>query len=136
MSNQYGPSDADPAGNQPTQQFWAGPDAPTAEPGWGTPPGPGFTGHQAPVLPEQPKKDHRKALHWTAGLLVAVLLAGGGLIAGMRLAGDSSPASGGTTSGQAGPATPLQQEGALLNETLNDASAPGALAAAGATLTG
>ena len=24
MSDQYGPSDADPAGNQPTQPFWAG----------------------------------------------------------------------------------------------------------------
>jgi len=136
MSNQYGPSDADPAGNQPTQQFWAGPGAPAATPGWGTPPGPGLAGHQVPGLPEQPKKDHHKALRWTAGLLVAVLLAGGGIIAGMRLAGDSSPASGGTASGQAGPVAPLRQEGALLNETLNDASAPGALTAAGSTLTG
>jgi len=136
MSNQYGPSDADPAGNQPTQQFWAGPDAPAATPGWGTPPGPGFTGHQAPGLPEQPKSDHRTALRWTAGLLVAVLLAGGGAIAGMRLAGHSSPASGGAASGTAGPAASAPQEGALLNETLNDASAPGALSAAGATLTG
>src|SRR6266566_3400293 len=118
MSNQYGPSDADPAGNQPTQQFWAGPDAPTATPGWGTPPGPGFTGHQAPGLPEQPKRDHRQALRWTAGLLVAVLLAGGGAIAGMRLAGHSSSTSGGAASG---PAASAPQEGALLNETLNDA---------------
>jgi hypothetical protein len=136
MSNQYRPPDADPAGNQPTQPFWAGPEAPTATQGWGTPPGPGFPGHQAPGLPEQPKKAHRKALHWTACLLVAVLLAGGGTIAGMRLAGQSSPASGDAASGQAGPAASAQQEGALLNETLNDASAPGALTAAGATLTG
>ncbi len=34
------------------------------------------------------------------------------------------------------PAASAPQEGALLNETLNDASAPGALTAAGATLTG
>jgi len=136
MSDQYGPPDADPAGNQPTQPFWAGPGAPTAAPGWGTPPGPGYPGHQAPGLPEQPKKDHRTALHWTAGLLVAVLLAGGGTIAGMRLASHNSPASGGAAPGQAGPAASLQRDGALLDETLSDASAPGALTAAGATLTG
>jgi hypothetical protein len=136
MSNQYGPSDADPAGNQPTQPIWAGPEAPTATPGGGTLPGPGFPGHQAPGLPEQPKKGHRKALHWTAGLLVAVLLVGGGTIAGMRLAGQSSPASGDAAPGQAGPAASVQQEGALLNETLSDASPPGALTAAGAALTG
>jgi hypothetical protein len=135
MSNQYGPPDDDPAGNQPTQPFWAGPDAPTATPGWSTPPGPGYPGHQPPGLLERPKQDHRTALHWTAGLLVAVLLAGGGTLAGMRLASHSSPA-GGAAPGQAGPATSLQRDGALLNETLSDASAPGALTAAGATLTG
>jgi hypothetical protein len=135
MSNQDRSSDADPARNQPTQPFWAGPEAPTATPGWGTPPGPGFPGHQVPGLPDQ-QQGRRKALHWTAGLLVAVLLAGGGTIAGMRLAGQSSPASGDAAPGQSGPAAPAQRQGALLNETLNDASAPGALTAAGATLTG
>ena len=126
MSNQYGQSDADPAGNQPTEQFWAGPGAP---PGM---PGPGITGHPVPVLPEQPKKDHRRALHWTAGLLVAALLAGGGVIAGMRLAAHSSPGtSPGATAGQAG----IAQQGALLNETLSDASSLGPLTT-GATLTG
>jgi hypothetical protein len=135
MSNQYGPSDADPAGNQPTQPFWAGPEAPSATQGWGTPPGPGFPGPGAPGLTEQPK-GHRTALHWTAGLLVAVLLAGGGTIAGMRLAGQSSSASGDAASGQAGPAASTQREGARLNEALSDASAPGALTAAGATVTG
>ena len=134
MSNQYGPSDADPSGNQPTQPFWAGPEAPTPTPGWGAPPGPGFPGHQAPGLAGQPK--HRKALHWMAGLLVAVLLVGGGTIAGMRLAGQSSPGSGDAAPGQPGPASTAGREGALLNETLSDASAPGALTAAGATLTG
>jgi hypothetical protein len=122
MTNQHGPPDADPAGNQPTQPFWAGPEPPAATPGWGTPPGPGFPGHPAPGPPVQ---GHHKALRWTAGLLVAVLLAGGGAIAGMRLAGQSSPASG-DASGQ--PAS-AQREGALLNETLSDASAPGALTA-------
>ena len=134
MSNQYGPSDADPSGNQPTQPFWAGPEVPAPTPGWGAPPGPGFPGHQAPGLAGQSK--HRKPLHWMAGLLVAVLLVGGGTIAGMRLAGQSSPASGNTAPGQPGPASTAGREGALLNETLSDASAPGALTAAGATLTG
>jgi hypothetical protein len=140
MSNQYGQPDADPAGNQPTQQFWAGPDAPTATPAWGGQPGqagpggPGFTGHPAPGQ-EHPKKDHRKALHWTAGLLVAALLAGGGVVAGMRLAGHNSPGtSSGPTTSQAGMANTAQQ-GALLDQTLSDASSPGALST-GATLAG
>jgi hypothetical protein len=134
MTDQYGPSDADPAGNQPTQEFWAGLDAPTATPGWGTPPGPGFAGYQGPGLPEQPNGGHRKALRWTAGLLVALLLAGGGTIAGMRLAGHSpAPSAGGAAPGSA---TSAQQDGALLDETLNGASAPGALTATGAMLTG
>src|SRR5262245_19752264 len=144
MSNQYGQSDADLAGNQPTQEFWAGPDAPAATPAWGAPTGPagpadlagpGFAGYQVPGLQDHLKTDHRTALHWTAGLLVAALLTGGGVIAGMSLAGHSSPASSGAVPGQAGPATSIQQAGALLNETLRDASAPGALPAAGATLT-
>src|SRR5215469_18816964 len=109
MSDEYGQPGADPAGNQPTQQFWAGPDAPTATPASGQPgsaglpgpAGPGFTGYSALGLPEPKGKHHRKALHWTAGLLVAALLAGGGVIAGMRLAGHPSPAS---SAGQAGAA--------------------------------
>jgi len=134
MSDQYGPSDADPAGNQPTQPFWAGPEAPTPTPGWGAPAGPGFPRYQDPGLAGQPK--HRKALYWMAGLLAAVLLVSGGTIAGMRLTGGSPPASGDAAPGQAGPVATTQREGILLNETLSDASAPGALSAAGATLTG
>ena len=136
MSDQYGPPDADPAGNQPTLEFWADPGGPTAAPGGGTPPGPGYPGHQPPGLPEQPNKVHRTALHWTAGLLVAVLLAGGGTIAGMRLASHDSPPSASAGPGQAGPAAFLPRDGALLDETLSNASAPGALTAAGTTLTG
>ena len=125
MSNVHGQPDADPAGDQPTQQFWAGPDAPTAIPGRGSqpgmagPPGPGHTG-----LPTPSPRKHHKALQWTAGLLAAALLAGGGTIAGMRLAAHSPP---GTSFGAAtGPASTASQ-GALLNETLSDASSPGAL---------
>ena len=133
MSNVHGQPDADPAGDQPTQQFWAGPDAPTAIPGWGSqpgmagPPGPGHTGLPAP----SPRK-HHKAIRWTAGLLAAALLAGGGTIAGMRLAAHSSQ---GTSSGVAtGPASTASQ-GALLNETLSGASSPGSLTM-GTSLTG
>ena len=133
MSDVHGQPDADPAGDQPPQQFGAGPDAPTAIPGWGSqpgmagPPGPGHTGLPAP----SPRK-HHKAIRWTAGLLAAALLAGGGTIAGMRLAAHSSP---GTSSGVAtGPASTASQ-GALLNETLSGASSPGALTV-GAALTG
>ena len=133
MSDVHGQPDADPAGDQPTQQFWAGPDAPTAIPGWGSqpgmagPPGPGHTGLPAP----SPRK-HHKAIRWTAGLLAAALLAGGGTIAGMRLAAHSSP---GTSSGVAtGPASTASQ-GALLNETLSGASSPGSLTM-GTSLTG
>jgi hypothetical protein len=128
MSNQYGQPDADPAGNQPTQEFWAGPGAPAGTPGGS------FTAPPAPGPQEHPK-NHRRALHWTAGLLAAALLAGGGTIAGLRLAGHTSPAiSSGASAGQPGPATSPQQ-GALLNETLSAASSPGALTA-GATLAG
>jgi hypothetical protein len=142
MTNQFGQSDADPAGNQPTQEFWAGPDAPTATPAWASQPGaagaggPGFTGSPGPGLQEHLKKERRKALHWTAGLLAAALLLGSGTIAGMRLAAHSSPvASSGATPGQAGPAT-FAQQGALLDQTLSDASAPGALNSTGAALAG
>ena len=133
MSDVHGQPDADPAGDQPTQQFWAGPDADTAIPGWGSqpgmagPPGPGHTGLPAP----SPRK-HHKAIRWTAGLLAAALLAGGGTIAGMRLAAHLSP---GTSSGVAtGPASTASQ-GALLNETLRAASSPGSLTM-GTSLTG
>jgi hypothetical protein len=133
MSNQHSPWGADPAGNQPTRPFWVGPEAPTATSGWGASSGPGYAGRQAPGRPGQPDKGHGKALRWTAGLLVAVLLAGGGAIAGMRLASQSSPAADDAASGQA---VSAQREGALLNETLSDASAPGALTTSGAALTG
>lgn len=138
MSNEYGQPDADPAANQPTQQFWAGPDAPTATPAWGNqpgvagPPGHGYAADPAPSL----RKGHHKALHWTAGLLAAALLAGGGTIAGMRLAAHSSPGtSSGAATGQTGP-TGIAQQGALLNATLSDASSPGALTGTGASTGG
>jgi hypothetical protein len=139
MTNQHGQPDADPAGNEPTQQFWAGPGTPTATPppnqpgsaGLPGPAGPGFARHPLAGLPEPKGKHHRPALRWTAGLLAAALLTGGGVLAGLRLAGHSSPAA---STGQPALAGAAQQ-GALLNATLSDASAPGALTM-GATLAG
>ncbi len=97
---------------------------------------PGHTGHPVPGPAEHPRKDHHTALRWTAGLLAAALLAGGGTIAGMHLAAQSPP---GTSSraatGQSGPGGGTGQQGALLNETLSDASSPGALTT-GAALAG
>jgi hypothetical protein len=99
-----------------------------SQPGVAGPPGPGHAGHPAQSL----RTGHHQVLHWTAGLLVAALLAGGGAIAGMRLAAHSSPGtSSGAATGQAG----TTQLGALLNETLSSASSPGPLTT-GATLNG
>jgi len=66
-------------------------------------------------------------MHWTLGLVVAALLAGGGTIAGLSLAGHASPAA---SQGQASPA----RQAALLNTALSNADSPGKFAAAaGAT---
>jgi hypothetical protein len=66
-------------------------------------------------------------MHWTVGLVVAALLAGGGTIAGLSLAGHASPAA---SQGQASAA----QQAALLNTALSNAGSPGKLATAlGAT---
>jgi hypothetical protein len=56
-------------------------------------------------------RDRRKALVWTIGLTMAVLLAAGGALAGSQLAGGSS---GGSAGGSAGP-------GATLNAALSAA---------------
>ena len=66
-------------------------------------------------------------MHWTLGLVVAALLAGGGTIAGLSLAGHASPAA---SQGQASPA----RQAALLNTALSNADSPGKFATAlGAT---
>jgi hypothetical protein len=57
-------------------------------------------------------RDRRKALTWTIGLTMAVLLAAGGALAGSQLAGGSA---GGSAGGPAGP-------GATLNAALSGAA--------------
>jgi hypothetical protein len=83
-----------------------------------TQPVPSMTG------PVPPPGGHRhRALRWTAGLATAAVLAGGGAIAGIDLAGGGSPASG---------------QGAVLSAALNGGNSPppGASTSSGATSSG
>jgi hypothetical protein len=130
MSNEYGQPGTDPAGSQPTQPLWAGAGVPAGAPAGGEQAGFGPVGAHVPGPPGSPKQGRGTALRWTAGVLAAALLAGGGILTGLKLAGPALPAS-----VAAGPANPALQ-GALLGEALNNASAPGQLTGAGATLAG
>jgi hypothetical protein len=114
------------------------------EPGYGGPghgqPWPGF--HPRPgsePLGQHYARDRRKALHWSVGLALVALLAGGGAIVGVSLAGSSSPmtpaaassAAAGPASAAAGPAG----QAAVLNAALSSAgtsTAPAYLDSAGA----
>jgi len=74
------------------------------------------------------KRDRRTALHWTLGVVAAALLATGGAIAGLSLAGHSSSGAPGEAS------TADAQQGGLLNSALSNAGSPGTLVTAlGAT---
>ncbi len=129
MTTPYGSPDGGAAGGEPTQPFWAGPDPRTARGDLAGAAGLGPAASQAPSFGDHLKKDRRRALHWTVGLVVAALLAGGGAIAAWSLTGHSSP---GAASGQSGTAD--AQQGALLSSALSNAAAPGALTTAiGAT---
>ena len=88
---------------------------------WPGPPG-------APGCGDHLERDRRTALYWTVGLVAAALLATGGAIAGLSLAGHSSSGT------PAGASMADAQQGALLNSALSDAGTPGALVTAlGAT---
>lgn len=133
MDNIYRPSGAgDPQDSRRTEQFW------TPAPG---PAGHGPQDHPAGPLPQPGHldqhyaRDRRHALRWTVGLSLALVLAAGGVIAGVTLAGhppassfsqasDSAAALSGTGSAAAGqPQSPAAQ----LNSVLNAADAPGTL---------
>ena len=135
MDNMYEPPGSDPAEeSRPTEQFWAtshGPDASHGpgyqEPGYQDPRyhdrrsgrpygGPGGGG--------QPRRRH--PLSWTAGLVAAAALAAGGIVAGVSLAGHTSPAA--STSAAAGRTGGPGTQAAALNTALNSADSPGALA--------
>jgi hypothetical protein len=156
MSNLFEPRNRNPQADQPTEQLWPQAGAPegggararAGGPGGpadsGTPAGPGGNAgagwgaspsgtaplwHQSPGLQEHITKYRRKAAHWTVGLVAAALLAGGGTIAGLALAGNSSPAGTASLSTASGPSG----QAALLNSTLSGADTPGALAPVSAT---
>ena len=143
MDNSYRPPGGDPGDHQPTEQFW---------PGQGVPPGsqgPGYPDSwpQQPGLQAHMAKDHRRARNWTAGIALAALLAGGGVIAGVSLAspttlssapaastnstgaGSTGTAGGSGTGSSAGAAaTGATGQAALLDATLNAADSPDATA--------
>ncbi len=99
-------------GNQPNHDSYR-----SCGPSDVTQPVPAMTG------PLPPARHRHKALRWTAGLAAAAVLAGGGAVAGIDLAGSGSPAGG---------------QAAVLSAALNGASsaAPGTSALSGVTSSG
>ena len=73
---------------------------------------------------DEPRRRH--PLSWTVGLVAAAALAAGGIVAGISLAGHSSPAA--STSAAAGSAGGPSTQAAALNTALNSAGTPGTLA--------
>jgi hypothetical protein len=141
MDNSYRPPGGDPGDDQPTEQFWYGQGV---SPG-GQDPGSGYPWQQ-PGPRAHAAKDSHRAWHWTVGIALAALLAGGGAIAGASLAstslstapsagtgaadstGSEPGGSGGTTASTAGTGS----QAALLNATLNAAGSPNAAVATAA----
>jgi hypothetical protein len=144
MDNNYRPVGGDPGDHQPTEQFWPGQGVPPGSPGPGHPgPWP-----QPPGLPAHMAKDHRRARNWTVGIALAVLLAGGGVIAGVSMGSptlSSTPAANASSAGTGSPGTGSSGAGstatggsggtgtagatgqaALLDSTLNAADSPDA----------
>jgi hypothetical protein len=72
--------------------------------------GPGPQQAGGPGRQQRPGK-HGKLLRWTGGIAAAVLLAGGGAVAGLKLAGNSAPANG--------------PDAMALNSALSSSAAPG-----------
>jgi hypothetical protein len=126
MENFYRPPGSDPRGNQPTEQFWPGHPAPAGQQGHRNP-GDGYQWQQPPMLATHTAKDRRKALHAAVGLTVAAILAGGGVIAGVSLAGNSAstPTASTGSTGSTSAGSPASQA-ALLNATLSTAASPDA----------
>ena len=131
MDNTYEPPDGDPKEqSRPTEQFWPLGQGPGGNPGPGYPnpggQGPrGQDGRHAPPGGPGGGPRRRHPLAWTAGLVAAAALGAGGIVAGVALAGHSSPAASIAPAGTAaGPGT----QGAALNTALNSADASSALA--------
>jgi hypothetical protein len=152
MENFYRPPGGEPRDSQPTEQFWhdqgtTGPrqgdrdprsgDPRYGDPRYGAP-------WQEPGLQAHLARDRHKALRWTVGLTVAVVLAAGGVIAGMSLTGNSLPSTPAASMGSTGTSTGTgtgtgsaagtggtgaASQAALLDATLSAASLPDATVA-------
>jgi hypothetical protein len=135
MDNFYRPAGGDPGDHQPTEQFWPGPGVPPGSQG----PGHAYHWQQPPGWQAHPARDRRKARRWAAGIALAALVAGGGVIAGISLASTTlsgapaastgtsgSGAAGGTSAAAPGGGAAPASQAAQLDATLNAADAPGA----------
>jgi hypothetical protein len=144
MDNFYRSAGDDPGDHQRTEQFWHGQGVP---PG-GQDPGSGYPWQQ-PGPRAQATKDHHRAWHWTVGIALAALLAGGGAIAGASLArtspsttpsadtgaaGSTGSGPGGSGTGTAASTAGSGRQAALLNATLNAAGSPNAAVATAAAV--
>ncbi|HUY51637.1 MAG TPA: hypothetical protein VMV92_39035 [Streptosporangiaceae bacterium] len=126
MDNMYQPPGGDPQDSRSTEQFWPLRNGPAARRGHDAP-GPGFQHRESPDVRQHFAADRHRALHWTIGLTVAVLLAVGGVLAGLSLAdhapsaGGAAPAAGTSSAGSPG------AQAAALSTTLASADSPGTL---------
>jgi hypothetical protein len=91
------PPGHNPQDNPPTQPYRFTPGWPGDSAGHGPYPGPSAPGGQPP----KQAKIMRKKVRWTAGIAAAALLAAGGTLIGLNLAGHSSPAAANTASATA-----------------------------------
>jgi len=130
MDNMNRPTgDGDPQDSRATGQFWA---PPPGSSGRG-PPGPAAGPPERPGLDQHYARDRRHALRWSIGLTLAAVLAAGGVIAGVGLAGHGTTASGApasdvtAASGTGSAAGQPQSQAAALSSTLNAADQPGVL---------
>jgi hypothetical protein len=124
MTNLYQPWDGQQADDHPTEQFWQ-PGATSSPPGG---PAPASQAWQHQPGRVYPKPRRRRALGWAAGVALGALLAGGGTVAAMTLAGQSPGTPDSSAARAPGTAAGHTGEAALLNATLSSASTPGALA--------
>jgi hypothetical protein len=127
MDNIYPPTGGDPGDQQPTEQFWRGQGTPPGSEGPGGQ-GPGYVGHWHQPGRQAPPPSRRRKTRMAVGITLAALLAGGGVIAGVALAGPSlssvPTASTGTAGGTGTAGTGGQA--ALLNAALTAADKPNA----------
>jgi hypothetical protein len=133
MDNMYRPTGgADPQDSRSTEQFWAPPPGPSGP----APQRPGA--QQPPSLQQHYARDRRHAMRWSTGLTLALVLAAGGVLAGVALAGHGAPASSVSQAGDAAAASQPGAQAAALNTALNAADAPGTLTltSVGATAAG